>query len=117
MRGLRRVPYVRNALNAPMTRLISPSRSAWLATASRIVLAILGGYAFTYAATAALARLLPLDRYDSALVATLISFVVYLSFILWAFAVHSLRRVAASLLTTVPLALIGFWPQLMERLG
>lgn len=84
---------------------------------SRTLAAIVGGYAFTYCFTAALARLLPLDRFDAAMVASLVSFIVYLAFILWAFATHSLRRLATSLLVILPLALIGFWPQLLEALG
>ena len=84
---------------------------------SRTLAAIVGGYALTYCFTAALARLLPLDRFDATLVASLVSFIIYLAFILWVFATHSLRRVATSLLVIPPLALIGFWPQLLERLG
>ncbi len=84
---------------------------------SRTLTAIVGGYALTYCFTAALARLLPLDRFDATLVASLVSFIIYLAFILWVFATHSLRRVATSLLVIPPLALIGFWPQLLERLG
>jgi len=83
----------------------------------RILAAILGGYLFTYCFTAALARLLPLDRFDATLVASLVSFIVYLAAILWVFATHSLRRVALSLLLIPPMGLIGFWPQLMETLG
>lgn len=79
----------------------------------RTLLAILGGYLFTYTATAALARLLPLDRYDAAMVSTLLSFVLYTVFILWAYAVHSLWRLAAGVALSLPLAVIGFWPQLV----
>lgn len=100
-----------------MTRSVSQSRTAWPDIAARTALAILGGYAFTYAATAALARLLPLDRVDALTTASLLSFVVYLVFMLWAFAAASLRRVLVGLSAAVPLAAIGFWPQLLERLG
>ena len=84
---------------------------------SRTLAAIVGGYLFTYCFTAALARLLPLDRFDATMVASLVSFIVYLAFILWAFATHSLRHLVTSLLVIPPLALIGFWPQLLETLG
>lgn len=97
-----------------MTRSVSQSRSAWLDVAARTALAILGGYAFTYAVTAALARLLPLDRVDALTTASLLSFVVYLVFILWAFAAASVRRVLIGLSVAAPMAAIGFWPQLME---
>ncbi|WP_437181063.1 DUF3649 domain-containing protein [Pseudomonas peradeniyensis] len=84
---------------------------------SRIVAAVLGGYAFTYAFTAALARLLPLQPADALIVATVLSFAVYTGAILWAFACRSATRAWAGLALGVPLALIGFWPQLLERLG
>lgn len=97
-----------------MTRSVSQPRSAWRDTAARTALAVLGGYAFTYAFTAALARLLPVDRVDALTTASLLSFVVYLVFILWAFAAASLRRVLVGLSAAVPLAAIGFGPQLLE---
>lgn len=99
-----------------MTRSAIQSRSARPAIAARTALALLGGYAFTYAFTAALARLLPLDPVDAVTAASLLSFVVYLVFMLWVFAAASLRRVLVGVGLTVPLAAIGFWPQLMEVL-
>jgi hypothetical protein len=97
-----------------VTRSASQSRSAWPEIAARTGLAVFGGYAFTYAATAALARLLPLARVDALTVASLLSFVVYLAFILWVFAAASVRRVLIGLSGGLPLAAIGFWPQLLE---
>ncbi len=99
-----------------MTRSAIQSRSTWPAIAARTALALLGGYAFTYAFTAALARLLPLDPVDAVTAASLLSFVVYLVFILWAFAAASLRRVLMGVGLTLPLAVIGCWPQLLEAL-
>ncbi|OLS64652.1 DUF3649 domain-containing protein [Pseudomonas putida] len=84
---------------------------------SRITAAILGGYAFTYAATAALARLLPLDKVDALISATLLSFALYTGAILWAFACRSATRAWAGLALGVPLAAIGFWPQLTGLSG
>jgi len=84
---------------------------------SRISAALLGGYAFTYAATAALARLLPLDPVDALVSATLLSFAVYTGAILWAFACRSASRAWAGLALGVPLAAIGFWPQLTRLAG
>ena len=60
--------------------------SAWVPILSRTLAALVGGYVFTYAFTAALARLLPLDNVDSMVVASLLSFVIYTFAILWAFA-------------------------------
>jgi hypothetical protein len=104
------VPFTQETV---VTRIASP----WPDIGLRTALAVLGGYAFTYAVTGALARLLPLARIDAVVVATLLSFVVYLAFILWVFAVHSLRPVLIALGCALPLAAIGFWPQLLERLG
>jgi len=84
---------------------------------SRILAALLGGYLFTYAFTAALARLLPLGKADAVVVATLPAFLIYTLAILWAFGCRSARRAWAGLALALPLAVIGFWPQLLERLG
>jgi hypothetical protein len=105
------------ARNSVVTRSAIQSRSAWPAIVARTALALLGGYAFTYAFTAALARLLPLDPVDVVTAASLLSFVVYLVFMLWAFASASLRRVLVAVGIAIPLAIVGFWPQLMEVLG
>ena len=87
------------------------------ATVSRITAAILGGYAFTYAFTAALARVLPLDKVDALISASLLSFAVYTGAILWAFACRSATRAWAGLALGLPLAAIGFWPQLTGLAG
>ena len=79
--------------------------------------ALLGGYLFTYALTAAVARLLPLDRVDSLLIASLASFIFYTLAILWAFAARDAWRAWAGVPLALPLAAIGFWPQLLEQLG
>lgn len=84
---------------------------------SRIAAATLGGYAFTYAFTAALARLLPLGKGDALIVATLLSFAVYTGAILWAFACRSATRAWTGLALGLPLAAIGFWPQLTGLAG
>jgi len=91
--------------------------TAWVPILSRTVAALVGGYGFTYAFTAALARLLPLDDVDSLIVSSLLSFVVYTFAILWAFAARNQARAWMGAVLAVPLAMIGFWPQLVERLG
>jgi len=90
--------------------------TTWAAV-SRITAAILGGYAFTYAFTAALARVLPLDKVDALISASLLSFAVYTGAILWAFACRSATRAWAGLALGLPLAAIGFWPQLTGLAG
>ena len=115
-RRLRRLGIVRKTLTGKpvVTRSATQSRSAWPAIAARTLLALLGGYAFTYAFTAALAQWLPLDPVDAVTAASLLSFVVYLTFVLWTFAAASLRRVLIGAGLAIPLAVIGFWPQLLE---
>ena len=84
---------------------------------ARAMAAVFGGYAFTYAFTACLARLLPLERIDALLVASLPMFVVYTLAVLWAFTARDAWRAWLGLPLAIPLALISFWPQLLERLG
>lgn len=92
-----------------MAKLSSSAR----VLAARCLLAVLGGYLFTYTASAALARLLPLKPVDAVVVSALLGFLIYLGFIIWSFAAERVARVALSLLLAVPFALIGFWPQLL----
>lgn len=93
------------------------TRSTAWSTISRIAAALLGGYLFTYAFTAALARLLPLDKVDALIIATLLSFLVYTLAILWVFTCRSARKAWAGMALALPLSVIGFWPQWLERLG
>lgn len=83
----------------------------------RVIAAILGGYLFSYSFCAAFARLLPVKAKEAVVISALLSFLVYLGFILWAFAARSQSRVWLSVLMSVPLLVIGFWPQLLERLA
>ena len=89
---------------------------AWLQLLSRSAAALLGGYALSYAASACLARILPLSAADAVIVATLPAFIFYTVAILWAFACRDALRAWAPLARAAPFALIGFWPQVMERL-
>ena len=83
----------------------------------RVTAAIIGGYLFTYSVCAALARLLPVKETEAVIISALLGFVVYLGFILWAFAARLQRSVWLSVLLSAPLLMIGFWPQLLERLA
>lgn len=87
------------------------------ATVSRIVAALLGGYLFTYAFTAALAQLLNIEPKDALVVATLPAFVIYPLVIMWVFACSKLKVVWTGLGLSMPLLIIGFWPQLMRALA
>ncbi|NWC83084.1 iron transporter [Pseudomonas putida] len=92
------------------------TKTAWLQILSRSSAALLGGYALTYAASACLARLLPLSPADAVIVATLPAFIFYAA-ILWAFASRDAVRAWLPLALAAPLALIGFWPQALEWLA
>lgn len=83
---------------------------AWLAIVSRSAAALLGGYLFTYALTAFLARVLPLSASDAVIVSTLPAFVFYTGAILWAFASRDALRAWLPVVVAAPLALIAFWP-------
>ncbi|QGZ30392.1 DUF3649 domain-containing protein [Stutzerimonas stutzeri] len=83
---------------------------------SRTLAAVLGGYVFTYCCTAAMARLLPFAKSDAVVVATLAAFILYTAAILWAFGCRSAWRAWAGLALAAPMAVIGFWPQLLEAL-
>ena len=83
----------------------------------RISAAIVGGYLFAYVFSAALAQLLPVRPTEAVIISALFGFVVYLGFILWAFAARAQMHVWLSLLSCVPLGILGFWPQLLERLA
>ncbi|MBK4998694.1 iron transporter [Pseudomonas sp. S31] len=89
----------------------------WLHIFSRTSAALLGGYALAYAASACLARLLPLAPADAVIVATLPAFVFYTAAILWAFASRDALRAWTPLALAAPLALVGFWPQAMRWLA
>ncbi|MFJ4155630.1 iron transporter [Pseudomonas sp. NPDC089752] len=93
------------------------NKKAWLQILSRSGAALLGGYAFSYAASACLARLLPLAPADAVIAATLPSFIFYTAAILWAFASRDALRAWAPLAVAAPLALVGFWPQALEWLA
>jgi len=80
--------------------------------ANRALAAVLGGYALTYAFTAALARLLAVDKADAVVIANLLSFAFYLTVLIWIFSRATSLRAWGIAMWSVPLALMGFWPQL-----
>lgn len=90
---------------------------AWLEVTSRVLAAFIGGYAFSYGFTACLAQLLPMPPVDAVIVASVSAFLVYAAAMLWAFACRTHWRAWAPALLGGPLALVGFWPQLMEHLA
>lgn len=72
-------------------------------------LALVGGYAVAATWAAALARLLPGGAADTALVATMLSFVVYTGAAIWSFAARSTARAGLGLLLAGALGLAIAW--------
>lgn len=69
-----------------------------LAIASRITAAVCGGYYVAYACTALLTVVLPMDRINRLMTASLLSFVVWCAAAIWVFAARNTWR--------------GWWPLL-----
>ena len=63
-----------------------------LSVASRVVAAILGGYALTALATMALAISLPMSKAEASMAATLLSFLIYTCAVIWVFATRTAMR-------------------------
>lgn len=85
-------------------------RPAWLLILSRAAAALLGGYAFSYAVTAFIARVLPMSPAEAVMVATLPAFAFYTGAMIWAFASRDALRAWAPAALACPLALFAFWP-------
>ncbi len=65
---------------------------------SRSAAAVFGGYALVSAGTVFLAAVLPMARADAVLAATLSSFLLYTTAIIWVFAEQRLARIWGGLL-------------------
>jgi len=90
-------------VSAVLTRVVSTAPLV-----SRIVAAVLGGYALA-ALTSVAAVALPIARAQAVLTGMLASFVVYACAVIWVFAVRSARRAWAGLLVAaVPLGLAAW---------
>lgn len=84
------------------------ARYRW-AVVSRIMAAVLGGYALASASAAVLAVWLPMPRVDAVVTANVLTFVVYAIAIMWVFAARSTWRAWAGMV--LPTAVLGalFW--------
>ena len=69
-----------------------------LAVASRVLAALVGGYFVAYASTALLTVILPMDRLNRVVTASLLSFAVWCAAAVWVFTARSAWR--------------GWWPLL-----
>ncbi len=77
--------------------------------ASRIAAAVLGGYVLTTLAGIAMGGLLPTERAEAVLAATLLGFVIYAAAVVWVFAAGSARRAWLGLLLPTALAGVLAW--------
>lgn len=78
--------------------------------ASRVVAAVLGGYALTSAACVLLALVWPLPRAEAVLASTMSSFALYTGVLVWVFAAKSLRTVwLALMLAAAACAGLSWW--------
>lgn len=84
------------------------ARYRW-AVFSRIIAAVLGGYALASVSAAALAIWLPMRRVDAVVTASMLAFVIYSVAIMWVFAARSTTRAWAGIM--LPTAALGglFW--------
>lgn len=97
------------ASGAPATPASSAAFAAarrWAALASRVVAAVLGGYALAALASVA-AVALPLPAAEAVLTGMLVSFLVYACAVIWVFAVRNAYRAWGGLLLAA-LALLPF---------
>lgn len=83
---------------------MKPAHAARLSVWGRIVTAVPLGYAATSLLVMALARLLPGDRAQATVLATLLSFGIYAALIVYVFAASSARK---AFFVTLALAALG----------
>ena len=85
-----------------MARPAVNAQYRWL-VASRVLAAVLGGYALTSAASTLLALLWPLPQAEAVAASTMLSFALYTLIIIWIFASQRLRTVWLGLLSATAL--------------
>lgn len=91
-----------------MSRIETNTR--WTIT-SRVLAALVGGYAVAYAVTAFLAVYLPLTRPDRVVFSSLASFAVWTAVVIYVFAARSTSRVWMLIIgLTAVLCLAAFFP-------
>ncbi|WP_282297532.1 hypothetical protein [Stenotrophomonas sp. PS02289] len=100
--------------SVPPARRTSSRRTGNAQLWARGLLALIGGYAVAAAWADGLARMLPGDAADAALVATMASFVVYALAAIWTYAARSTLRAVLGLTTAIAL---GATPAVLHLLG
>ncbi|MCB5185766.1 DUF3649 domain-containing protein [Methylobacillus gramineus] len=82
----------------------SMTRYRWM-VASRILAAVVVGYALASAISILLALIWPIPKAEAVLASTMLSFAIYAAVVLWVFATKSVLRAWIGLL--IPLAIIS----------
>lgn len=100
--------------HAPPVRRTTSRRKGNARLWARGLLALIGGYAVAAAWADGLARLLPGNPADSALVATMASFVVYALASIWVYAARSTVRAVMGLTAAI---VLGAAPAALHTLG
>lgn len=75
-----------------MASFSESARYRWI-VASRVLAAVVGGYAITSAATVLLALIWPLPQAEAILASSMLSFALYAGVLVWVFAAKRLRTV------------------------
>jgi len=96
---------------------VSPLRHAWRragawrwpGTVSRVLAAVVGGYAVGALVSVACALLLPLARSEAVLIGMMLSFLAYAGAVLWVFAARSAWRAWAGVLLPGLLLAAASW--------
>ena len=91
-----------------MARPAVNAQYRWL-VASRVLAAVLGGYALTSAASTLLALLWPLPQAEAVAASAMLSFALYTLIIIWIFASQRLRTVWLGLLSATALCTLLSW--------
>jgi hypothetical protein len=81
----------------------------------RVAAATCGGYGLTYAATACSMLLLPFSKTEALLTATMSSFIIYTSAIIWAFAAPTPKQAWLGLIVPAVICAAIAWP--LARMG
>lgn len=92
-----------------MIASLSPTARYRWSVASRVLAAVVGGYALTSAATVLLALVWPLPQAEAVLASTMLSFALYTGVLVWIFAVRRLRTVWLGLVIATAVCAVLSW--------
>ncbi len=81
----------------------------WLGIVSRVLAAVVGGYAVGALVSIACALLLPLARSEAVLIGMMLSFAAYAGAVVWVFAARSAWRAWAGILLPCALLAAASW--------